>query len=195
MRRRAEQLGLDTSHFAGQRRWVGKPLPPGEDGLPSLLPESGNIREAGAAIAAAWFLLRGCNTSIPIEPTHYDLLVSTPSGIKRIQVKTTTFSGKDGWVVQVARRPYSAGNQARLAPYAPESLDFFFILDGDLNIYLIPSAVIAGRVAIVLRCYSAYIVGSAAGLTHVELCGLTCVNARLQRSALMSRGVPPSAIR
>ncbi len=28
-------------------------------------------------------------------------------------------------LVQVARRPYSAGNRARLAPYDSESLDFF----------------------------------------------------------------------
>jgi hypothetical protein len=37
-------------------------------------------------------------------------------------------------------------------------------VDGDLNIYLIPSQVIGGRVGILLRTYSKYIVGSAAGL-------------------------------
>jgi hypothetical protein len=94
------------------------------------------------------------------------LLVSAPDGIKRIQVKTATFNGKDGWVVQVARRPYSAGNQARLIPYDSKSLEFFFILDGDLNMYLIPCEVIAGRVTLVLRCYTTYIVGNAAGLAR-----------------------------
>jgi len=43
-------------------------------------------------------------------------------------------------------------------------VDFFFVLDGDLNIYLIPARVIAGRVTIVLRSYSRYITGNAAGL-------------------------------
>jgi hypothetical protein len=43
-------------------------------------------------------------------------------------------------------------------------IDWFFIVDGDLEIYLIPSRVIAGRVGILLRTYSEYIVGNAAGL-------------------------------
>lgn len=43
-------------------------------------------------------------------------------------------------------------------------IDLFFIMDGDLTMYLIPSRVIAGRVAILLRTYEKYIVGNAAGL-------------------------------
>lgn len=40
-------------------------------------------------------------------------------------------------------------------------IDWFFIVDGDLNIYLIPSRVIAGRIAILLHTYTKYIVGNA----------------------------------
>ena len=43
-------------------------------------------------------------------------------------------------------------------------IDLFFIVDGDLSLYLIPSKVIAGRVGILLRAYTKYIVGNAAGL-------------------------------
>lgn len=64
----------------------------------------------------------------------------------------------------VGRRPYSSGNRERRIPYDPESIDWFFIVDGDLTIYLIPSRIIAGRVGILLRSYTRYIVGSAAGL-------------------------------
>lgn len=99
-----------------------------------------------------------------MEPAVYDLLVSMPDGIKRIQVKTTTHNSKSGWMVQVGRRPYSMTNSARLVPYDPDSIDLFFIVDGDLSLYLIPSEVIAGRVGIVLRTYTTYIVGNAAGL-------------------------------
>ena len=99
-----------------------------------------------------------------MEPTIYDLLVSMPDGIKRIQVKTTTHNSKSGWVIQVGRRPYSIGNSARLVPYSPELIDLFFIVDGDLSLYLIPTKVIGGRVALVLRTYTKYIVGNAAGL-------------------------------
>jgi len=43
-------------------------------------------------------------------------------------------------------------------------IDWFFIVDGDLTMYLIPSQVIAGRVQILVRTYARYVVGSAAGL-------------------------------
>jgi hypothetical protein len=39
---------------------------------------------------------------------------------------------------------------------------------GDLSLYLIPSRVIAGRVGLLLRTYSKYIVGNAAGLMAAQ---------------------------
>jgi PD-(D/E)XK endonuclease len=122
------------------------------------------LRDAAASIAASWFALCGFNVAIPMEPTFYDLLVSMPEGIKRVQVKTTTFYSKDGWTVPVSRRPYSIGNRERRVPYDPELIDWFLIIDGDLNIYLIPSRVIAGRITILLHTYTKYVVGNAAGL-------------------------------
>jgi hypothetical protein len=100
-----------------------------------------------------------------MEPTLYDLLASIPDGIKRVQVKTTTHKQAGaGWLVQVGRRPYSPGNREPLVPYDPDLVDFFFILDGDLTMYVIPSRVIAGRVNILLSNYSEFIAGSAAFL-------------------------------
>ena len=49
------------------------------------------------------------------------------------------------------------------SPYDPDVIDYFFIVDGDLAMYLIPSQIVAGRVALGLRTYKQYIVGSAAG--------------------------------
>jgi len=204
------RLGLDTSHFTGQRRWSDAQLRRAvasayswtelvsELGLvhdsaddrtrvkahaarlgldlsriygltadavarPVFKPDIKHLREAGTAIATMWFLLCGYNVSIPIEPALYDLLVGMPDGIKRVQVKTTTYY-KDGWEVQVGRRPYSVGNRERLVPYDPDLVDFFFILNGELTMYVIPSRVIAGRVHILLSNYSEFIVGSAAFL-------------------------------
>jgi len=122
-----------------------------------------HLREAGTAIATMWFLLCGYNTSIPIEPALFDLLVAMPDGIKRVQVKTTTVNDR-GWVARVGRRSYSVGNRGPLVPYDPDLIDLFFILDGELTMYVIPSRVIAGRVAILLHNYSEYVVGSAAFL-------------------------------
>jgi hypothetical protein len=211
MRRHANRLALDSSHFTGQRRWSDAQLrravtnayswrelvsdlglAPGSGdertrikahairlGLdlsrlegpraqavaePEFEPDIKHLRDAGTMIAAVWFMLCGCNSSVPLEPAVYDLLVSTPAGIKSVQVKTTTHKGRDGWQVQVGRRPYSVGNRGRLVPYDPDVVDFFFILDGDLAMYLIPSRVLAGRVGIVLRSYSHYIVGEVGSL-------------------------------
>jgi hypothetical protein len=49
-------------------------------------------------------------------------------------------------------------------PYDPDAIDYFFIVDGDLTMHLIPSRVAAGRVGLGLRAYTNYIVGNAAGL-------------------------------
>jgi hypothetical protein len=152
----AIRLGLDLSHLDEDAHDSIQPT--------SLEPTLRNLRDAATMLAAFWFSLCGFATAIPVEPTIYDLLVSMPDGIKRVQVKTTTYNSKNGWQVAVGRRPYSAGNRERLIPYDPELIDWFFIVDGDLSVYLIPSQVIAGRVQILLRTYARYIVGSAAGL-------------------------------
>jgi hypothetical protein len=208
VKRSVARLGLDTSHFTGQRRWSDPqlrravatsyswpelfselglmygsaddrtrikahaarlgldlrrldPTGKGAGARPELKPDIKHLREAGTSIAVMWFLLCGYNTSLPVEPAIYDLLVTMPDGIKRVQVKTTTFNNK-GWMVQVGRRSYSVGNRAPRVPYDPDQLDYFFILDGDLSMYLIPSRVIAGRVGILLHNYTEFIVGSAA---------------------------------
>ena len=155
----AVRLGLDLSHLADQSQ--------GEQGLPIPKPALKHLRDAAASLAAAWFSLCGFTVAIPVEPAVYDLLVSMTDGIMRIQVKTTTHNSKSGWVAQVGRRPYSMTNSARLVPYDPGLIDLFFIVDGDLSLYLIPSKVIAGRVGIQLRTYAGYIVGSAAGFMTV----------------------------
>jgi hypothetical protein len=151
----AVRLGLDLSHLNDLPQEVGRQA--------TLQPALRNLRQAATSLAASWFALCGYTAAIPIEPTVYDLLVSTSEGIKQVQVKTTTYSGKTGWQVGVGRRPYSIGNKERQVPYESEMIDWFFIVDGDLTMYLIPSQVIAGRVNLLLRTYTEYIVGTAAG--------------------------------
>jgi hypothetical protein len=151
----AMRLGLDIAHL--ESPIVNSPGPA------DVKPDLRYLRDAAPSIAASWFSLCGFNVALPLEPALYDLLVSTPEGIKRVQVKTTTCFSKDGWTVVVGRRPYSIGNRERRIPYDPELIDWFFIMDGELTIYLIPSRVIAGRVGILLHTYTEYVVGSAAG--------------------------------
>lgn len=152
----AVRLGLDVSHLKGTVPTVAEPC--------GLKPGLGHLREAGGALAGAWFTMCGCSALFPMEPAPYDLVVSLPGGLSRVQVKTTTHYSKDGWLVSVGRRPYSIRKDAPLVPYDPDVIDYFFIIDGDLTMYLIPSRVIAGRVGLLLRAYKAYIVGNAGGL-------------------------------
>lgn len=159
----AIRLGIDFSH-------LGAYVPVEPDPW-TLKADLKHLREAGASIAAAWFTLCGCGVLFPIEPAVFDLVVSLSDGLSRVQVKTTTSSGHNGWQVTVGRRPHSEGNRALRVPYDPEVIDYFFILDGNLDMYLIPSRVIAGRVGILLRTYTKYIVGNARGLLGAEASG------------------------
>jgi len=152
----ALRLGLDISH-------LGQPAPHGAPPC-EFRPDLDNLRRAAESLAAAWFVLCGCNVAFPAVPDCYDVLVSASDGMKRVQVKTTTCNSKDGWTVQIGRRPYSVGNNALLVPYDPEVIDLFFVVDGDLTIYVIPSRAVDGRTRILLRSYTKYIVGNAAGL-------------------------------
>jgi len=152
----AIRLGLDLAHLE-----AGVPVSDAE--FPPK-PDVKHLREAGASIAAAWFTLCGSSVLFPIEPAIYDLVVSIRDKFSRVQVKTTTHYSKNGWMISVGRRPYSIHKDAPLIPYDPDVIDYFFMVDGDLNMYLIPSRVIAGRVGILLRTYTRYIVGNAGGL-------------------------------
>lgn len=156
----AIRLGLDLAHLQADVPVLDSVLP--------LKPDAKHLREAGASIAAAWFTLCGSSVLFPIEPTIYDLVVSIQGGLSRVQVKTTTHYSKNGWMISVGRRPYSIRKDTPLIPYDPDLIDYFFLVDGDLNMYLIPSRVIAGRVAILLRTYAKYIVGNASGLLGSE---------------------------
>ena len=151
----AIRLGLDLGHLDTGPRMSSAPS--------SWRLEPMRLRDAAAPLAAAWFTVRGCTVSFPIEQAIYDLLVQSDEKILRVQVKTTTSSGATAQV-NVARRPYSAQNLGPRMPYDPRVIDYFFIVDGEYNIYLIPSRVIAGRVGLQLRTYKMYVMGNAAGL-------------------------------
>jgi hypothetical protein len=151
----AIRLGLDLRHLEIQSAQVWHPREWQVDPV--------RLREAATPLAAAWFIMRGCIVSLPTEQAVYDLLVHAPEGMSRVQVKTTTTTGPKAQV-NVGRRPYTAGNLGPLLPYDPKVIDYFFIVDGDCNIYLVPSRVVAGRVGLMLRTYKEYIVGDVSGL-------------------------------
>ncbi len=159
----AVRLGLDTSHL-GVVSHVGRP--PAEElaAVSALEPQPRYLRVAAGTLAATWFALRGCVVSFPVEPTEFDLLARTPAGISRVQVKSTTFTNRNGYMATVGHHPDTHSRKGQLLAYDPDEIDLFFIVDGDMTMYLIPSRAIAGRVRILLRTYAKYIVGNARGL-------------------------------
>ncbi len=211
VRRRALALGLDTSHFTGQRTWSDEKLrqavassdswtevlrrldindnedariivrghaarlsldvarfdpPPAEAvDFGQQPPTRDMLRFAGEAIATAWFALRGIPVAVPSQPAAYDLMATFVDGPKRVQVKTCCRRGRYGsWCVGIGQRPYSLDKTAGRRPYDPDSLDYFFIIDADGSIYLIPARVVGGRTTISVGAYEAYIVGRCADL-------------------------------
>lgn len=213
LRQRARQLGLDTSHFTGNRRWVDKDLArivAGSSTWNELLEELGyavfsgtarqtirahaarldidlshlatvdrgvtpfegalpvdmeRLRDAAPSLAKFWFAMRRWSPSEPSEPRQYDLVVESPQGFKRVQVKSTTaFHAKErSWRVSICRR---TENKKRRQPYGPDEVDLFFVIDGALDIYLIPLSVVGGRVLLSLKAYTEFRVGNARGLVE-----------------------------
>lgn len=89
----AIRLGLDCAHFVGPRR----PAPDEEVFAGAVRLDA--LRYAAPAVAMAWFTMRGCAVALPIEPQEYDLLVSTPNGVQRVQVKTCAARNSKGYWV------------------------------------------------------------------------------------------------
>lgn len=159
LRGHAMRIGLDVTHLNDQT----EPLPSAHHELGG--PLLSELRAAAPSLAAAWFSLRAIPVAIPIEPQAYDLLVSTPKGTMRVQVKTTTFMPRKGtWQVSIGHRPYSLDKSASKDPYEPEVLDYFFVIDGSGGLYLIPMQAVAGRTSIYLSGYEEYRVGSISSL-------------------------------
>lgn len=153
----AMRLGLDLKHLdvraaklATEAKWQVDPM---------------RLRDCAAPLAAAWFMTRSCTVSFPQEGAVYDLIVDPPNGpILRVQVKSTIRKPSELGTVGVSHRPYSVKNLGPRLPYDPKVIDYFFIVDGECNLYLIPSQVIAGKLEITLRTYKEYIVGNVNGL-------------------------------
>jgi hypothetical protein len=140
--RRAKAMGLIKSSAEALARLTTAP----SENAFSRMPNPSNLFRAGVGVAIRWFLERGYMTSIPVEPTHYDLIVESDVGLKKVQVKTTTFRDRSGqWMVRVCRTAYDAkatakgtAGKRRRKSYTEGQVDLFFVLTGDGSKFLIP---------------------------------------------------------
>jgi hypothetical protein len=153
----AVRMGLDIGHLESK-----KPRP----SIEHLTRESQSVelRNAAPTVAAAWFALRGLPVAIPSEPQEYDLLVTAPDGIHRVQVKSTTSLASNGtWQVGIAQRPDKFG---RRIPYDPSNIDVFVVINAEGDLYVIPIEAVAGYTAIYLSAYGDYKVGDVSSLLN-----------------------------
>jgi hypothetical protein len=140
------RLGIDTGH-------LGSPVFTPAHTTPIAAPKLEFLRIAGSNIAASWFLLRGYEVLWPLEPCRYDLAVRLGASFERIQVKTTTFRSGAGWIASLAN-----SRREGHVVYGTDEIDTFFVIDAELNAYLIPLDHVAGLRTISLRAYRAYLV-------------------------------------
>ncbi|HZC73042.1 MAG TPA: group I intron-associated PD-(D/E)XK endonuclease [Jatrophihabitans sp.] len=147
VRAHAARLDLDASH-------LGKRAAPRVRS--QVEPRLDNLRIAGSAFAAAWFLVRGYHVMWPLEPCRYDVGVLSEGQFQRVQVKTATYRNAGGaYVVSLSnsRRP------GHRDVYDVGEIDSFFVIDAELTAYWIPFADVSGYGQISLRSYRAYLVG------------------------------------
>ena len=101
-------------------------------------------------LAAGWLTLCGQRVSWPLEPARYDLLAETDGRVSRIQVKTTTVRTGSSWTVWLSTTGHGR------TTYDVDEIDEFFVVDGDLDFYLLPVAVVGGLHAIRLSAYTEF---------------------------------------
>jgi hypothetical protein len=154
MKRGAARLGLDTAHLPDA--WNSRVLEP-TCAIPFAREAlDDRLRSAAIGEAVSWFLRRGYVPSLPVEPARYDIVVESDEGLKKVQVKTTTRRKNGRFQVGVSRMQYGTnltatanGRRSRVA-YVPEDVDFFFVLTGAADRYLIPIDVVGTRAVLSL---------------------------------------------
>ncbi|MFU8874009.1 group I intron-associated PD-(D/E)XK endonuclease [Micromonospora sp. SL4-19] len=144
---RIEALGLSVEHFQG--RGFNGLVPFANEPTFTADPRPQRLRVAATGKAIAWFSERGYVVSLPVEPAVYDLIVDSPNGFDRVQVKSSTTADRS---VQFTRTVYDnrqpgqkSSGYVRSAPYEPGDIDYFFVVLGDGSMYLLPYDVIGRR--------------------------------------------------
>lgn len=146
----ALRLGIESGHFGPKPKFSPSGAPPKAD--------LRHLPRAGSMLAASWFAMCGYSVSWPLEPCRYDLIVDRDTERSRVQVKTCRRRA-GGWQVSLTTSGHPTGGDHARTFYDPDEIDCFFIVDGDLNYYLVPIETVAGRSVICLSAYQAFRVG------------------------------------
>ena len=104
--------------------------------------EKGN---SGLGMAIAYFSTRGYTVSIPLNDTQdYDLVIEKDGFLKTVQVKATGCKTKNN-IYQVALKSCGGTKGKEYKTIINTNIDFIFILNADLEMYLIPKKDITNK--------------------------------------------------
>ena len=124
-----------------------------------------HLRTAGELLVAAIYALQGQRVSWPLQAAPYDLIAESSDhlSLARVQVKTCTRKQAGAWLCWITRSEYAdvPGGKRRVA-YAIDDVDVLAVVDGDLQVYLIPFALVAGQSTVTPRAYDTYRVAGVA---------------------------------
>lgn len=107
--------------------------------------KQGNV---GLGSAIAYFTSKGLSVSIPLTDTQdYDLIIEYPSGLKKVQVKTTRNipTKSPYYTVELRTRTMCNGIMTREKNFADSDCDLLYILCADGSTYLIPRDQVATK--------------------------------------------------
>lgn len=148
---RVHQLALSTAHFRGRGYNGLDEMRRSDAFIGSATADPKRLRDAAIGLAVAWFAQRGCVVSVPLEAAAYDLVVEWQGGFHRVQVKTSCAASRS---VTFTRSLYSrtaegtpSGGRVTQSPYRPGEIDYFFVVLGTGEKYLLPYDVIGERVS------------------------------------------------
>jgi hypothetical protein len=105
----------------------------------------------GLTDALAWFGAQGWDVCVPlIDNQPYDLVVDDGTGLKKVQVKTTTQCSPNGaYRVMLCT---NGGNQSfhTKTYFDPSACDLLYVLTDSWSRYLVPTGVITARTSLTL---------------------------------------------
>lgn len=162
LREVADLLGINHDHVGGGSM---AQLPSSrimQHSFPTRCEAGNNLQNEAVLQAMSWFMTRGYVVSMPLQPTTYDFVSESIDGLKRIQVKTSRRLDRGSYLVQLKRSSYVKANgeipgRYLGARYLPDEVDYFFIVCGNGDQYLIPYGAVVGLIAIsVTRKYAPY---------------------------------------
>jgi hypothetical protein len=106
--------------------------------------------DAGLGAAIAFFTSKGLGVAIPLtDSQEYDLIVDDGQ-LKRVQVKTTTYTVKSGnHMVSLTTKGGNRTGIGKIKKFDPAQVDALFILTPETQ-YCIPTAAIGGQSTITL---------------------------------------------